>query len=394
MTRCAGWVAAALVLGWGAAACGGSSSSDESPASGGAAGAVSDAGVGATAGSGGVVGGGGASSGGGAPSGGGMAGAGTGGVGTGGVGAGGTIALGRCSDPTPAGAAEPPPPPQYSGSACPKLAPGVNSIATKGGTRSFKLVMPAAPQAGEKLPLIFLWHWLKGKAQDFIDKAEVQKAVDAQRFIAVVPEQKGDLLFVWPVEIFQPDTRINEELTFFDDMYACADAQLPVNRSCVASTGVSAGALWTDQLAHRRSEYLSSFMSLSGGVGNFVIKPWATPKRAVPGMVLWGGPTDNCAGLFSFEALSKTLESDLTKSGNFFLECIHNCGHSEPPFPAGKTSNYEALWEFVFDHPYWLTKGQSPYITKGIPSAFPEWCGIGKNSATPRVGACIDGSKC
>jgi hypothetical protein len=170
--------------------------------------------------------------------------------------------------------------------------------------------------------------------------------------------------------------------------------QFDVDRSCVSTTGVSAGALWTDQLAHRRSEYLSSFMSLSGGVGGFAIQPWSPPARAIPGMVLWGGPDDNCAGLFSFELLSKELEGDLAQGGNFFLECIHNCGHSEPPFTTGTTSKYEGLWQFVFDHPYWLTPGKSVYDAEGVPTSLPQWCAIGAGNAVPRTGTCIDGSKC
>jgi hypothetical protein len=158
--------------------------------------------------------------------------------------------------------------------------------------------------------------------------------------------------------------------------------------------GVSAGALWTDQLAHRRSEYLSSFMSLSGGVDTLAIKPWGTPARAIPGIVLWGGPTDNCIGLFSFEALSKQLEKDLTSGGNFFLECIHNCGHSEPPFTSGTSSKYEGLWQFVFDHPYWLTPGHSVYETDGIPDTLPGWCAIGAGNAVPLTGTCVDDSAC
>jgi hypothetical protein len=158
--------------------------------------------------------------------------------------------------------------------------------------------------------------------------------------------------------------------------------------------GVSAGALWTDQLAWRRSDYLSSFLSLSGGVDTFAIKPWGAPARPIPGIVLWGGPTDNCIGLFSFEALSKQLENDLTASGNFFLECIHNCGHSEPPFENGTSSKYEGLWQFVFDHPYWTTPGQSLYDTEGVPATLPPWCGIGANSSTPKTGTCIDDSAC
>jgi hypothetical protein len=375
-------------------ACGGESDSEQTkPGVGGA----SDGGSGATISGGGTTSGGSGGAGGAGGASGGSAGAsGSGGapVDGGGGTAGGVTAIGRCTDAPPVGAVEPPAPKAYSGGTCPTLAPGPNTFKSAGADRTFLLVVPSEIQPGETLPLVFLWHWLKGEAQDFFQKAEVQKAVDAQRFIAVLPEQKGDLLFVWPVEIYQPETRITEELTLFDDLLSCIDAQYDVNRSCVSSVGVSAGALWTDQLAHRRSDYLSSFMSLSGGVDTLAIKPWGTPVRDIPGIVLWGGPTDNCIGLFSFETLSKQLEKDLTAGGNFFLECVHNCGHSEPPFSSGVSSKYQGLWQFVFDHPYWLTPGHSVYETEGIPSSLPAWCAIGAGNAVPLTGTCENDSAC
>ncbi|GMV15556.1 MAG: hypothetical protein IPM35_26500 [Myxococcales bacterium] len=308
-------------------------------------------------------------------------------------GAAGAVGVGRCGDPVPPGAPTAKDPPAYSGGTCPTLAPGMNTI-TSTAERKFMLVVPKDVKPDEKLPLIFLWHWLGGEAKDFLEKGEIQTAVDTQRFIAVLPEKKGDVLFVWPVEIIQSQARVDEELKFFDDILACVSAQLGVDKNCVASAGVSAGALWTDQLAGYRSEYLSSFLSLSGGVGG-VIRAWGKPAHKLPGLVLWGGPTDTCAGLLSFNTLSATLETELEKGGHFFLECVHNCGHSEPPM-AGATgfSKYQFLWQFVADHPYWLPDGQSPYTGEGLPKSAPEWCGIGKGSATPRTGECIDPSQC
>ena len=229
----------------------------------------------------------------------------------------------------------------------------------------------------------------------------MQNAANAQRFIAVLPESEGakvlGLSFAdlkWPYDVTQTAARVNEELTFFDDMLSCVSQEYSVNKNCVASVGVSAGALWTDQLIGQRSEYLSSFESLSGGVGMpggtgaISIKPWTEWKHPIPGMVLWGGPADQCV-LQQFAGLSHNLETALIKDGSFFTECVHNCGHAEPPFdpPSGYTT-YAGLWQFVLDHPYWLPKGYSPYVAGGLPTAVPDWCGLGPGSATPRTGTC------
>lgn len=255
--------------------------------------------------------------------------------------------------------------------------------------------MPSDVSPDESLPLVFLWHWLGGSASDFVDQGDVQAAADTYRFVAIAPEAKGDVQFTWPMDALSSDARAEEELIFFDDMLACAAEQLNINANCVSSTGVSAGALFTDAvLAGGRGQHLSSIVSLSGGVGGPAIKPWSDAAHNMPAIVLWGGMTDNCLGLLSFETLSLTLEQELVDDGHFMIECIHNCGHSAPPFevPAGQTP-FAMMWEFVIDHPYWLDDGDSPYLN-GLPGNMPEWCAVGAGSATPREGVCDDPSGC
>lgn len=322
---------------------------------------------------------------------GGAAGAGAGGV-AGSSGAAGSFqGVAGCSAEPPAGADQAAPLPAYGGT-CPTLAAGENSITSSGAERKFRLALPADLKTDESPPIIFLWHWLGGDAEDFYERGEVQKAVDSQRFIAVLPEKKGDVLFTWPMDALSSQARLEEELRFFDDMLACVGAQFSVNRNCVSTVGVSAGALWSAQLAGARGQHLSSFISLSGGTGGTAIKPWKPSVHAMPAIVLWGGPTDTCQGILSFQTMSGDLENGLQSGGHFFLECVHNCGHSEPPFSGG-ASAYEGLWQFVLDHPFWLPAGYSPY-SQALPSTLPAWCGIGKGSAVPRTGACDNPSQC
>lgn len=297
-----------------------------------------------------------------------------------------------CAQDAPSGAAHAAPLPTYTGGACPDLVAGENTITSKGNARKFLLVLPEGLQPGEKPPILFLWHWLGGSAEDFLQEGQIQAAADEQRFVAVIPRSKGDGQFQWPFATIDSDARMEEEYTFFDDMLACAGKQFEANLDCVGSAGVSAGALFTDQLAGHRADRISSFLSLSGGTGG-VIRPWGKPARKLPGLVLWGGPTDTCLNLLSFDTLSKTLENDLTSEGNFFIECIHNCGHSAPPLdpPADGSSIYGALWGFFLDHPFWVKDGESPYKDSGLPANMPEWCGIAKGSATPREGPCSGG---
>jgi predicted esterase len=302
--------------------------------------------------------------------------------------------VGRCGDPVPVGADEADPPPAYSGGTCPALVAGANTMSVSGEDRAFLVVLPANYEAARSYPLVFLWHWLGGDANDFLVRAEVQAAADTQGFIAIIPEKKGDVLFTWPVESFQSQERVDEELGFFDDMLACAAASFSIDRNCVSSVGVSAGALWTGQLASARSRHLASFVSLSGGTGG-VIRPWAAAEHKLPAIVLWGGSTDTCQGLLSFETLSNDLETHLEADGHFLIECIHNCGHSEPPFegPPG-FSKYKGMWDFFLDHPYWVSDGASVYVEDGLPADLPEWCAVGMGNAMERTGECLNPSEC
>lgn len=298
-----------------------------------------------------------------------------------------------CDQTPPMGATLAPSPPVYAGT-CPRLMPGKNTIVSSGKARTFLLAVPTAIRSGEKLPLVFMWHWLGGSADSFFRKGEVQAAVDSQRFMAILPEAKGDITWKWPFDVFVTAARQEEEYRFFDDMLACAAAQFTVNTNCVSSVGVSAGALFTDQLAMGRNKYLASAISLSGGVEG-VAKKWGNPPRKLPMLVLWGGAKDICAGLVNFQTASKALETQLVKDGHFFVECVHNCGHAEPPLEAAMMlTKYAAFWEFVFAHPYWLGTGESPYKMSGLPATMPAWCGIGAGSATPRTGICTEKPGC
>jgi hypothetical protein len=301
-----------------------------------------------------------------------------------------------CNQDPPAGAPQAAPFPTYAGT-CPMLVPAVpatdggtpipNTITTSGNQRTFLLAVPSNLQPNEKLPIIFMWHWLKGTDVDFYNTGDIQQAVDQQRFLAVMPQSKGDLFFEWPFLVSDTDARMAEEVQFFDDMLACVAAQFPtVNKNCVATAGVSAGALFTDQLASIRADHFSSMLSLSGGVGGLA-RNWGNPPHALPALILWGGPDDMCA--LDFQTESQNLEAAMKPENDFIVECIHNCGHGVPPVVGEPgQSQFASLWSFIFDHPYWLAPGQSPYTVTGLPSDYPSWCAIGAGTATIRTGAC------
>jgi predicted esterase len=305
-----------------------------------------------------------------------------------------TIAAASCSGPLPADAVTAPALPTFTGT-CPALAAGgaYTTFTSRGSERKFLVYAPKVVQPNEKLPVVFLWHWLGGDPEKMAAVTQVSEVVESRRIIAVVPAPKIDMLFKWPFDAQTvTQARVDEEVAFFDDMLACVGAALPVNKECVSSMGVSAGALWTAQLASARSNRLASFISLSGGTGGLV-RPWASAPHRMPGLVLWGGSND----IFrlkplpldlNFEKASKNLEDGLAADKHFLVECVHNCGHAVPPLdepPAG-VPKFDMVWQFVLRHPYWLGTGQSPFSSGPLPSsAFPAWCAVGQGNAVARA---------
>ncbi|MCB9751675.1 MAG: hypothetical protein H6713_17010 [Myxococcales bacterium] len=319
---------------------------------------------------------------------------------------GGVTEMVMCGDEPPPGAQLAPPLPTYGG-ICPTIETGIDNLNVLPGVttifgndimidREFMVFAPDDIGEEEQLPVIFMWHWLGGDAKGFANRSEVEDAVNFYRFIAVIPNGRDieqGLLFKWPFSITDSMKQMEQDFQFFEDMLACVAEQFGVDKECVSSTGVSAGALFTDQLAGFQGDRLSSIISLSGGTGGLTVKPWTSSGHIMPAMVLWGGPDDFCIAV-DFNATSLDLEQNLQSDGHFVVECIHNCTHATPPFdPPMDIPTYSAMWRFFLDHPYWLEDGASWYTDFGLPDFYPEWCAVGVGNAEIRVGEC-GGSEC
>jgi predicted esterase len=299
-----------------------------------------------------------------------------------------------CGTEPPMGAQLAPELPTYGG-ICPDLETGTEvTFASGGGDRSFIFVAPTDLQEDEVLPVMVMFHWLGGDANGFYEKAEVQYAADYYRFIALIPNGRDIDQFIpfkWPFSIADLDAFMEEDFQLFDDLLACAAEQYNVDKECVSAIGVSAGALFSAQLAGRHGDRLASFLSLSGGVGGFV-KNWAPGGNKMPALVLWGGPQDFCIAI-DFQVGSLDLEQELEANGHPIVECIHNCTHGTPPLEIPPETPDKPLfgmaWEFMLAHPYWLEDGYSPYSEfPELPSPWPEWCAYGAGNAMIRQGMC------
>ncbi|MCB9743603.1 MAG: hypothetical protein H6740_13465 [Alphaproteobacteria bacterium] len=278
----------------------------------------------------------------------------------------------------------PPEWPTYSEGACPTLNAANDS---DGGLntgffsstleREFRLIIPEHYDGSRPLPLVIGWHWMNASSNSFVREADIINAVNELDFIALFPDSLGDqYIFDWP---FFETYGAEAEHLFTDDMLACVGEQYNIDPYQVHGMGVSAGALWITYVSTTEHvDRFASVMSLSGGLGEaFGIwnMEWHPQDRKFPAFVLNGGPTDWLA--VDFYSSSARYVDELLNDGHFVVACEHDQGHGVPPFvpPEGHTTFY-GMWQFMFDHPYDLDAGESPWLEDGLPEAAPEWCWI------------------
>jgi len=279
----------------------------------------------------------------------------------------------------------PPDWPDYSEGLCPTLiGSNVSDLAvndgflSSGNERSFRLMVPSHYDGSHPLPLVIGWHWMNASSSSFVRDGELERAVEEMDFIALFPDDIEDAYFFnWP---FVETWGVEQELLFFNDLLACVSGQYNIDPYQVHGVGVSAGALWLTYISTTEEVTpFASVMSLSGGLGE-VLGVWemeyVPQERKFPALVLNGGPTDWLA--VDFHAASERFIDELRADDHFVVGCEHDQGHAVPPFepPEGETLFF-GMWSFMFDHPYDLDAGVSPYQADGVlPSYLPEWCWI------------------
>ena len=228
-------------------------------------------------------------------------------------------------------------PPAYSGGACPTLIEGDNTFGSGDTTYTVHVWLPANPTGA---PLLTAWHWLGGSARSLVSAMRLDDLVDDESVIVLAADSDGSQ-FEWH---FLDGPEGNPDLLLFEDLLACAHAQWGVDLDRVYATGMSAGGLWTSYLTMHAAQWLAATAPMSGGVEAF-----STPADPIPAMVTWGGPRDLYSG-YSFEDASERLSAGLQGDGSFVVECVHDDGHTLPPWGFGPA------WDFLMAHP----KGVDP----------------------------------
>jgi predicted esterase len=247
---------------------------------------------------------------------------------------------------------------------CPELVDGEVMFAPAGiAPRGVRLWMSDAALEQDG-PLVFYWHGTGsqpleatyGLGADFIDQVVAQGGI-----IAAPTSDPAAGQFPWFLVLGTEQ----DDLLVADEVVACTAEQLGIDARRVHTIGMSAGGLQTSQFSWRRSNYLASAVTYSGGfLGSAPAD--ADPSNPMAAMIFHGGADDIV--FISFQEASERYLQALGAADRFGFICDHGMGHTIPQGDA-----QSSVWQFFYDHP-WGTK-PSPYVD-GLPAGFPDYCAL------------------
>jgi poly(3-hydroxybutyrate) depolymerase len=212
-------------------------------------------------------------------------------------------------------------------------------------------------------PLIFYWHGTGSSPTEAtygIGTTELE-AIKAQGGIVVAPTHDAAAgTYPW---FYVSSTTRDDDFRVADEVLACAIQKVGVDVRRIHSMGMSAGGLNTTQMSYRRSGYIASAVTYSGGRIASIPTQDATNKFAA--MIFHGG-TKDVVGI-SFQTASQNYYNDLKSKSQFGMLCNHGKGHSIP------TDARAAVWQFLQAHPFGTVP--SPYAG-GLPASMPSYCAL------------------
>jgi predicted esterase len=208
-------------------------------------------------------------------------------------------------------------------------------------------------------PVLFYWY-ATGSSTNEVPYAlgATLTAIQAAGGIVIAPTADPNAgQFNW----YLVTTTKDDDLRVADEALACAQQKVGIDARHVHSMGMSAGALMTSQMSFRRSSYLASVATYSGGID--VAPAYQDPSNLFAAMIFYGGATDNVYN-YDFQAASQRYKDKLVADGHFAFLCNHNMGHT---IPAAASS----VWTFFQAHAFGTNP--SPY-QHGLPAGFPAYC--------------------
>jgi poly(3-hydroxybutyrate) depolymerase len=244
---------------------------------------------------------------------------------------------------------------------CPEFQDGTLTFRPAGiPARAVRIYMSEAARTLDG-PLIFYWHGTgssPSEATTGLGSAQIE-AIKAQGGIVAAPTRDPAAgTFPW---FYVSSTSRDDDFRVADEVLACAIQKIGINVSRIHSMGFSAGGLNTTQMSYRRSGYIASVVTYSGGRSSTI--PTQNPANRFAAMIFHGGPSDQV--VINFQTASTNYFNDLKSKSQFATLCNHGRGHAIP------TDARAAVWQFFQAHPYGTVP--SPWAG-GLPGTVPSYC--------------------
>ena len=274
----------------------------------------------------------------------------TGGNGAGGDGSGGTPFSGEPTLPAATGA-------------CPDFAPGDVMFSPAGiAARNVRIYMDETATGDG--PLVFYWHgWGSSPITEppYGLGAVMDWVTEQGGIVAAAHSDDASGMFPWYLVSGGDD---ETDLLLADEVVACAIEKVGIDTTRIHSIGMSAGGLQTTQMSYRRSNYLASVVTYSGGL--LTAEPsMQQPGNKFPAMMFHGGPND--VVYVNFKDLTEAYRDSITALGHFAFVCDHGLEHIIPT----AQNEQQAVLAFFRDHPWGTVP--SPYEA-GLPAEMPSYC--------------------
>ncbi len=243
--------------------------------------------------------------------------------------------------------------------ACPSFEPGTLAFAPgETGPRSARVWVD--PEAGGGGPLVFYWHGTGSsplEAEFGIGQAGIDDIL-ARGGMVVAPVSDPEAgQFPWYLVLGQEE----DDIHLMDEIVGCAAQGPGIDASRIHALGMSAGGLQTSQVSTRRSSYIASVVTYSGGILNPEIVS-DDPDRPFPALIYHGGPDDIV--VISFQQASERYRSHIQSLGGYSVICDHGGAHTIPDARVFS-------WQFLLDHPFDISP---PPYEGNLPEWLPEYC--------------------
>jgi predicted esterase len=217
-------------------------------------------------------------------------------------------------------------------------------------------------------PLLFTWHGTGGSGRQALAQLprSVQSEVIAQGGLIVAPSDNGQVRAGQDVTFVLGVWYDGADLSYADQIVACAVQNHNIDPRQIYVTGCSAGGLMAGVMSLERSSYVAAAAPSSGGLATGAAFRLQDPEHVPAVMTMHGGTSDNV--IVNFGETSRALADVLVPAGGFVIDCNHGSGHCGAP-----ASLHELAWKFMQAHPFGTTP--SPFES-GLPAEFPALCTV------------------